>query len=516
MAVTILWVDDEIDLLKSHILFLEGKGYKVVTSNNGADAIEIFGEHHADVVFLDENMPGLSGLETLSRIKQSWPGVPIVMITKSEEESVMNEAIGYGVCDYLIKPLNPNQILLSLKRNLENKKLVEEKTTQSYQREFRNIGAALNRNLSIHHWKDMYRQLVYWELELDKLQDTGMKEIIKLQKSEANSVFFDFIKDNYLQWLKEASPDRPVLSHLAFREKCLPFIKAENKVFLILIDNLRYDQWKVLQPAIEQYYRVVTEDMYCSILPTATQYARNSFFAGLMPGEIEKRYPAYWVHDSDEGTYNQFENELLGEQLKRLGSSFKYHYHKILNLTSGRKLADTLGNFTDAQLNVLVYNFIDILSHSRTEMEVLKELAETEAAYRSLTVSWFEHSPLHEIFRLLSLKGISIILTTDHGSIKVNNPTRVVGEKNTNTNLRFKTGRNLSFSAKEVLEIKNPGEAYLPKENVSSNYLFAKEDYFFAYPNNFNYYVNYYRSTFQHGGISLEEMLVPLVFLKAR
>lgn len=516
MSATILWVDDEIDLLKSHILFLEGKGYQIVTANNGADALDLLMESLFDIIFLDENMPGLSGLETLSRIKVARPNIPVVMITKSEEEDIMNEAIGRSVCDYLIKPLNPNQILLSLKRNLDNKKLAEESTAQSYQREFRNISNALSSRLSLSEWKELFRRLVYWDLELDRFHDHGMKEVIKMQKTEANLVFFSFIQDNYIKWLKGTSNDRPMLSHLVFREKCLPFIKSEGKVFLVLIDNLRYDQWKALQPIVEHYYRVVSEDMYCSILPTATQFARNSFFAGLLPGEIEKRYPSLWINEADEGTLNQHESELLGEQLKRLGSSFKYHYHKIINLAAGRKLAENLSNFTDSQLNVVVYNFIDILSHARTELEMLKELAETEAAYRSLTASWFEHSPLHEIIRLLAQKGISLIITTDHGSIRVNNPTKVVGEKNTNTNLRFKTGRNLNFAAKDVMEIKNPADAFLPKGNVSANYLFAKGENFFAYPNNYNYYVNYYRNTFQHGGISLDEMLIPLVFLKPK
>ncbi len=516
MSVTILWADDEIELLKPHIIFLKEKGYTVFTTNNGLEALDMINERDFDIVFLDENMPGLSGLETLSRIKSRQPGLPVVMITKSEEESIMNDAIGSNISDYLIKPVNPNQILLSLKKNLENRKLVSEKTTMGYQREFRQIGTALSGRLNFNEWINIYRQLVYWELELEKSQDNSLKEIFRMQKSEANAVFSSFIEKNYLGWLRSGQAERPALSHTIFRELCLPIIKNEEKTFLIIIDNLRFDQWKVLQPFFEQYYRVVNEDIYCSILPTATQFARNAIFAGLLPSEIEKRHPNYWVNEGDEGTPNQFESELFAEQLKRLGTNIKFNYHKILNLAAGKKLSESLNNFIGNKLNVLVYNFVDMLSHARTEMEVIKELADNEAAYRSLTMSWFEHSPLWEIIRTLAEKKISIIVTTDHGSIRVQNPTKVIGDKNTNANLRYKTGRSLQYEATEVFEVRNPGEAYLPKGNISSTYIFAVENSFFAYPNNYNYYVNYYRNTFQHGGVSLDEMLVPLIFMKAK
>lgn len=518
MPVTILWVDDEIDHLKPHIIFLKDKGYEVQTSSNGADALDLISEQVFDIVFLDENMPGLSGLETLAKIRNRLPGLPVVMITKSEEEAIMNEAIGSSINDYLIKPVNPNQILLSLKKNLENKKLISEKASVGYQRIFRHIAMALSGPLNLSQWVDIYRQLVFWELELEKSSDSSLKEIFSTQKSEANNMFSRYIEKNYLSWLKGTSNEKPILSHTVFREKCLPLIKEEEKTFLILIDNLRFDQWKSIQPFFEEHYRIVSEDIYFSILPTATQFARNSFFAGLMPSEIEKRHPSLWINASDEeeGTPNQFEPELLAEQLKRLGCDFKYHYHKILNLSAGKKLVETLNNFTNSKLNVLIYNFVDMLSHARTEMEMIKELAENEAAYRSLTMSWFEHSALLEIVKILSEKNISIILTTDHGSIRVHNPSKVIGDKNTNTNLRYKTGRNLNYKPQEVFEVKNPSDAYLPKGTISSNYIFALNDSFFAYPNNYNYYVNFYRNTFQHGGVSLDEMLIPFVVMKPR
>jgi len=517
MKIKILWADDEIDLLKPHIIFLQQKGYDVSTAQSGDEALDLVLSNNYDIVFLDENMPGLTGLETLDKIKSKQPRLPVVMITKSEEESIMNEAIGSNISDYLIKPVNPNQILLSVKKNLENKKLMSEKTSMAYQQEFRQISMDISDRPDLEAWEKIYRNIIYWELELDKSQDNGLGEIFKMQKSEANTVFCKFVMNNYTSWLTGNSNQRPVLSHLAVREKVLPLLKeSEEQVFLIIIDNLRFDQWKILQPVFENYYRVIEEDLVYSILPTATQYARNAFFAGLLPSEIEKRFPNLWIGEADEGTRNQFESELFAEQLKRLGVQMPFNYHKILNLGAGKKLLENLSNFTNKKLNILVYNFVDMLSHARTDMEVIKELADDEAAYRSLTLSWFEHSPLLEIIKFLHEKNINIILTTDHGSIKVANPTKVIGDKNTNTNLRYKTGRNLQYEKSDVFEVRNPQDIYLPKTNISSSYIFAKEDSFFAYPNNYNYYVNYYKNTFQHGGISMEEMLLPFVYLKTR
>lgn len=514
--VSILWADDEIDLLKPHLIFLSQKGYEVSTAKSGNEALDLILEKRFDIVFLDENMPGLSGLETLTKIKNRQPGLPVVMITKSEEESIMNEAIGSNISDYLIKPVNPNQILLSLKKNLENKRLVSEKTTLDYQREFREMSMEMSDKLSFSQWVELYKKMVRWELELEKIEDPGMAEIFKMQKNEANNLFGKFIQKNYLGWLNGTIEGKPVLSPSVIKDYVSPVLKTNEKVVLFLVDNLRYDQWKIILPIIEEYYHLEKEEIYCTILPSATQYARNAFFAGLMPSEIEKKYPKYWLNEEDEGTKNQFEGELLGEQLKRLGLDTRFGFHKILNLNAGKKLYETMGNQLQNNFNVVVYNFVDMLSHARTEMEVLKELAVDEAAYRSLTLSWFEHSPLLDMVKYLASKKVSIIFTTDHGSIRVQNPSKVVGDRNTNTNLRYKTGRNLQYEKHEVLEIKNPAEAFLPRTNLSSSFIFAKENKFFAYPNNFNYYVNYYRDTFQHGGISLEEMLIPFAYLKPR
>jgi CheY-like chemotaxis protein len=514
--VRILWVDDEIEMLKPHILFLEQKGYLVDTTNNGAEGLEMVAKQAYDIVFLDEQMPGLSGIETLEKMKDGYPGLPVVMITKSEEETIMEEAIGSKISDYLIKPVNPKQILLSLKKNLEERKLVSEKTTMQYQQEFSPLGMKISGELDHNEWADVYKRLVRWELELEKSTDSGIKEILNMQKLEASKIFAKFIENNYIGWINGKSSNRPILSHTVLKEKLFPKLNGGKPLFLILIDNLRYDQWKVIQPKIEESYRVVNDQIFYSILPTVTQYARNAMFAGLMPLEIERKYPQYWVSEEEEGTKNQFEDKLIEENLKRYGKNVKMSYTKVLNLTVGKKLVDNLPNLMGNNLNVIVYNFVDMLSHARTEMEIIRELADDEPAYRSLSVSWFEHSPLKDIIEYLGEKGADVIITTDHGSVKVNDPVKVLGDRNTNTNLRYKTGRALQFNPKEVFEVKNPNDIFLAKTNVSSSYIFCKRNDFFAYPNNYNYYVNYYKNTFQHGGISMEEILIPYIELTPR
>jgi CheY-like chemotaxis protein len=515
MQAKILWADDEIDLLKPHILFLESKGYLVQTVNNGTDAVEMSRETNFDIIFLDENMPGISGLEALMRIKENKPQVPVVMITKSEEESIMEEAIGGKIADYLIKPVNPNQILLCLKKNLDHLKLVSQKTNAGYQQDFRQLGMMLNGHLNSEEWFEVYRKLVYWELQLETIEDQGMAEILAMQKKEANSLFTRFIQNNYLDWVN-GDEDAPQMIHTIFKNKIVKQIQGEP-LFMLVIDNLRYDQWQMLKPIINKYFSVENEEMILSILPTATHYARNALFAGLMPSEIAKKYPKYWLGEEDEGGKNMFEKELLGENLARLGkSNLKWSYHKITNYDLGKKLADNFNQLKGNDFTAIVYNFVDMLSHARTEMEVIRELADDEAAYRSLTVSWFEHSPLQDILKKIADSKGRLIITTDHGTVKVSNPIKIVGDKNTNTNLRYKVGKNLTYKEKDVFTVKNPHEAFLPKPNLSSEFVFARENDFFVYPNNYNHFVNYYSNTFQHGGISLEELCIPYIELKAK
>lgn len=507
--INILWVDDEIDLLKPHILFLEKKNYKVTTCNSGTEAIDIIDETNFDIVFLDENMPGLTGLETLNEIKEKRDSVPVVMITKSEEEYIMEEAIGNKIADYLIKPVNPNQILLSLKKNLDHSRLVSEKTTSNYQQEFRKIAMDLAMVNSCEDWVNLYQKLIYWEIQLEDIEDAGMFEILESQKTEANIQFGKFIEKNYPDWFNN-STDAPIMSHTLFKEKIVPELSKEQPTLLVVVDNLRYDQWKVFEPIINNYYKKEQEDAFFSILPTATQYARNAIFSGLMPSDMEKLYPQYWKNDTDEGGKNLHEANFLDAQMKRLGlSNLSFEYHKITNLKNGKKLVENFKSLKNNDLTVIVYNFVDMLSHAKTEMEVVKELASNDKAYRSLTLSWFKNSPLLEMVQQAQQLGFKLILTTDHGTINVKNPSKVIGDRDTSLNLRYKTGRSLTFDKKDVLLADEPKRIHLPTINMSSSFIFAKGDLFFAYPNNYNHYVSYYRNTYQHGGVSLEEMIIP-------
>ncbi|MDR3678829.1 MAG: PglZ domain-containing protein [Flavipsychrobacter sp.] len=513
----ILWVDDEIDSLKSQILFLKNKGYEVTPLTNGYDALELLKEKNIDVVLLDESMPGMTGLETLLKIKELQPQMPVVMVTKNEAEDIMDDAIGSQITDYLIKPVNPNQVLLSLKKIMDGKRLVSEKTTTAYQQDFRNLFMALSSGPNHEEWKELYKRLVYWELEMGKSDSEEMMEVFQSQKTEANTEFFKYISKNYSNWVQKDSQEGPLFSHRLFKKKIAPHLEQGKPTFLVVIDNLRYDQWKVLQPIINDSFRVVEEDMFYSILPTATQYARNAIFAGMLPIDIEAKFPLEWKNDDEEGGKNLSEELFLRYQLKQLKlDHLKTQYLKITNNENGKNMEDNIHNYLSNDLTVIVYNFVDMLSHARTEMEVLKELASDEVSYRSLTVSWFEHSPLYRALKKIADKDIQIILTTDHGTQRVKTPSKCVGDRQTTTNLRYKHGRNLQYEEKDVLAFRDPKLAGLPRPNVSSTFIFAKGDVFLCYPNNYNYYVNYYKNTFQHGGISLEEMLVPVIRLQSK
>ncbi len=508
----ILWADDEIDLLKPHIMFLQQKGYEVVGANNGHDAIDLVEQEHFDLIFLDENMPGLTGLETLSEIKQRYPSVPVIMITKSEEEDIMNQAIGGKIADYLIKPVNPNQILLSIKKNLHTKEIISEKNTSGYQQDFGKIGMMINEAMKFEDWVEVYKKLLFWELELETL-DNGMMEMLKLQKTEANSAFTKFVKKNYEDWV--TSEERPLMSPDLFKKRIFPLLDSDEKVFVILIDNFRYDQWLTIKPILNEYFSF-EEDIYCSILPTVTQYARNAIFSGLMPDKIAKMFPDLWVDEDEEEGKNLNEAPLIQTQLDRYRKKYNFSYHKVNESSFGERLVHNFSNIENNPLNIVVLNFIDMLSHARTESKMIRELASTEAAYRSLTKTWLEHSSTIDLFKKLAERDYKVIVTTDHGTIRVDNAIKVIGDKNTNTNLRYKVGKNLSYNPKQVYEIKQPEKFGLPSLNVSSTYIFATNRDFLAYPNNYNYYVSYYKDTFQHGGISMEEMLIPFILLEPK
>lgn len=516
MDVRILWVDDEIELLKPHILFLENKGYAMDTANNGYDALEAIANNPYDLIILDEMMPGITGLETLSRIKEVRPNTPVVMVTKSEEENIMNKAIGSKIADYLIKPVNPNQVLLSIKKNVHSQQLVTEKSTADYRSEFASISMLLSEARSFQDWINIYRKIVGWEIELNDSADKSIKEVLMYQKTEANNEFAKFIKNNYVEWFKDKSLNKPILSHTLMRNKVFPVADKNKKTTFLLIDNFRYDQWLTVRPLLHGVFDVFSEDFYCSILPTATQYARNALFAGLTPLAIEKIMPGLWLNDNEEGGKNKYEEEFLKRQLQSLGKNYKLYFEKLVRSEAGKKLLDNLDKIYNADFSVIVYNFLDILSHARTDTEIIRELAEDESAFRSLTRSWFEHSDLWEIMKALSEKGHTVIITSDHGTVQVDNPVKIIGDRETSTNLRYKTGRNLNYNAKEVFAITNPEQVALPKSNITSSYVFACNNDFLVYPNNYNHYVRYYKNTFQHGGISMEEMIVPFIVLSPK
>ena len=511
----ILWADDEIDLLKPHVMFLKAKGYNVVTVNNGADALDIVASQPFDLIILDENMPGLTGLETLQRIKLTAPDIPVIMITKSEEENIMDQAVGSKIADYLIKPVNPNQILLSIKKNLHSAELLSAKSSTGYRESFAAISSQINTARSLSDWMDAYRTLTHWELEL-AAAETDMDQLLEMQKTEANSEFANFIRRNYASWMDIDNPERPLMSPDLFKSKIFPLLDKGEKVVFMLIDNFRLDQWRTVAPILQEFFSIDDDSLYCSILHTATQYARNAIFSGLMPASIEKMFPDLWIDEESEEGKNINESPLIETLFSRYRRQCRFSYTKINDSAAGELLLRNFATLDNYDLNVIVINFIDMLSHARTESKMIRELAANNAAYRSITESWFRPSSVYDILRRIAEKGYRLVLTTDHGTIRVDNPIRVVGERNTNTNLRYKLGRNLKYNPKQVYEITRPERFGLPSPNVSTSYIFATGRDFFAYPNNYNYYVQYYDGTFQHGGISLEEMLVPVVTLFPR
>lgn len=516
-AIKILWADDEIDLLKPQLLFLEKKGYEVVTVTNGHDALEEFADSNdIDVIFLDESMPGITGLETLTRIKELNANVPVVMITKNEAETVMEDAIGSQIHDYLIKPVNPNQILLTLKKIIDNTRLVQEKTASAYQQDFRNIFMEINSGLGLQEWVNVYKKIIGWEIKIDDSNTESMSEILATQKTEANAEFSKYVQKNYLDWVGDDS-EGPILSHQVMQKFVFPKLKEKKPVIMLVLDNLRFDQWKIIEKTLIGDFRVESEDYFMSILPTATQYSRNAIFAGMMPSDIAKHYPEYWRNDNEEGGKNLYEEQLLFKQIDRVvKDDIKAKYIKVTNFAKARQLEDNMLNYLNNDLTVIVYNFIDMLSHARTEMEVLKELAKDEKAYRSLTNSWFLNSPLWSGLQRIAEKDVTLVVTTDHGTIRVRQPSKVVGDRETTTNLRYKMGRNLRYEKSDVLEVREPEKAGLPKVNMSSSYIFAIEDVYFLYPNNYSHYNNYFRDTFQHGGISMQEMICPVSVLSSK
>ena len=513
----ILWVDDEIELLKPYVLFLKDKGFDVKTFNNPfslLDHIKI--DKKVDVILLDENMPGLTGIGVLSEINKINSFLPVIMITKNEEENIMNEAIGNKISDYLIKPLNPNQIFISIKRVLENNKIVSENLKSRFTNVFSEISNSINKNMQYSEWVRLYKKITLWEIELDKYSEENLFSTINHLKDEANFYFSEFIKENYQSWLTNSYKGSPLMSNNLMKKLVFPNINNE-KIFFILIDNLRLDQWLVLKPMILESFLIQTEGLYCSILPTTTEYARNSIFSGLLPIELSDIEKDLWVGEGNKlSGKNNNEYELLKRNLKRENIDINFSYSKIINHDDGKKLLRNLPSFKKNNLNVIVFNFVDMLSHARTEMEMIKNLAYDESSYRSLTLSWFNHSVFKKVMDFLSKNNHKIVLTTDHGTIRVKKPIKIKGDRNTNSNLRYKSGKNLSYNEKNLFFTREPEKLFLPKQNISSSYVFANENKFFVYPNNYNAYVKSYKDSFQHGGISLEEMFVPYSVLEPK
>lgn len=512
----ILWVDDEIELLKPHLLFLKDKDYEVETCNNGYDAVELVQHRHFDLIILDEMMPGMTGLETLPKIKAYAPTTPVVMVTKSEEENIMDKAVGSKIADYLIKPVNPNQVLLSIKKNVHQQQLVTEKSTADYRSDFGKISVSLSDARTFEEWAEVYKKLVQWDIELSESNDDSVREILQYQMKEANDLYARFVKNNYLSWFDDRNADRPTLSHTLLKQRLFPVVDKSKKTTFLLIDNFRYDQWLMIRPLFGNHFDIESEDFYCAILPTATQYARNALFAGLTPLAISRLMPDLWLNDNEEGGKNRYEEDFLKRQLQQLGKPYKFSFDKLVRPEQGKKLLENIDRLSTVDLSVVVYNFLDILSHARTESEIIRELAEEEVAFRSLTRSWFEHSDLLEIVKHIAEQGHTLVITSDHGTIRVDNPVKVIGDRETSPNLRYKSGRNLNYDPKEVFAITKPEEAHLPKSNLTSTYIFAYDHDFLVYPNNYNQHVRYYKNTFQHGGISMEEMIVPYLVLQPK
>lgn len=510
----ILWVDDELDSLKPHLLFLEGKGFAVTGVMSGDDAIAAVRSTSFDLVLLDEMMPGRDGLSTLEGIKEISPHLPVVMVTKSEEERLMDQAIGKKIDDYVVKPVVPSQILSVIKRHLDSKKIIGSAATQRYISEVNRFNQRLYGPTSPEDWYEAARLAAQWHLNLDENPDQGLRDTHAGTVKEWNVEFTKYIESQYLKWL--SSNDRPMLSPDVIKATVIPELAQKRQVVFVLIDCLRLDQWLLIEPMLAEYFSIDRQH-YFSILPTATPFSRNSIFAGLFPDEIHKQYPELYT-SVDEGSLNRIEDRLLADQLVRNGIKLErpLRYEKVFDNTEAAEVGKRVADYFDAPLAAFVFNFLDILSHTRSTNFILRELASSETEFRSLMRTWFAHSPLFAMLKAYRQRNCTIIITTDHGSILCKRGTMAHGRRDTSTNLRYKYGDNLNADPKTSILVKKPGQWRLPQFTLSTTYLFAKDDHYFVYPNNYNEMVRQFQNSFQHGSISLEEMICPLAILRPR
>jgi CheY-like chemotaxis protein len=513
----ILWADDEIDLLRPHIKFLEQKGFAVTAVPNGEDALSALSRQRFDVVLLDEMMPGLGGLATLDAIKSRDLTLPVILVTKSEEETLMEEAIGKRITDYLIKPVNPSQVFLACKRVLDAEKLQDSQRARDYVGEMQRWQSLDIRRLGWEEWVELALDVARWDVRFDNLPDAGLKQAHQDFRRSLNIDFARFVEDGYPHWVRR--PDqRPKLSTDVVKHAVVPPLKQGRRVVFIIIDCMRLDQWLTLEPLIEEYFDIKRE-YYCSILPTATPYSRNAIFSGLLPAELHRRHPDLWQESSnDERTKNRFERQLLDFQLERMRAMPEKgtKYMKIYTADEAHQTRRQINSIAGLALVSMVFNFLDILAHGRSESEILQELAPDEAAFRAVMKAWFTHSPLYDIIRALSTQDCTVVLTTDHGAVLGRRAALVYGNRDTSTNLRYKFGLNLNCDSKQAVIVRKPMDFMLPDDGVNKNYILAREDFYFVYPTRFHEFERQYRNSLQHGGISVEEMILPLVTLTPR
>lgn len=514
----ILWVDDEIDLLQAHIAFLEEKGISVTPCSSGDDAIELVGRQDFDLVLLDEMMPGKDGLATLDAIKDIRPHLPVVMVTKSEEETLMEEAIGQKIDDYLTKPVNPSQVLMAIKKLVQSRNIVAGKLGQRYIADINRMNATLSGSATWIDWVAAHRTLCEWDLELDRYPDEGLFEIHRGTRREWNGRFTRFFEEGYEWWIHASPAKRPPISVDVVDRAVIPHIKKGEQVVFIVIDCMRMDLWLRIEPLLAELFHI-DHDYYFSILPSATPFARNAIFSGQFPIEIAKLYPDDWkAYPDDEISRNRREGDLLERQLagKGVAVSNGVKYIKVLKEQEATDLANRVENNLSSQLVAVVINFVDVLTHGRSSNILLKEMVPDEAAFRALMQTWFEHSSLYETLKMLARKNVTVVVTSDHGSTLCSRGTVAHGKRDTSTNLRYKYGDNLNCNPKEALLIKNPDRYRLPSFGLATTYIVAREDFYFVYPNRYNEYQRQFQNSFQHGGFSMDELILPIAVLKPK